>query len=234
MCADHAPPPQDTFTLLARRGRQSLNELKMHLAHTINTDTALRDDRARAQARASAFSALQTDLLILLQHNYVVCYQLVDHAAIEAGVDEKAAQASLPLVYEADIAAAIAGLRYGRAAIASVFTHLNRSKPHALAYAEEHFTALESTIVSVLLQRGRLRCVARTSVSCTLCTLCPRLDQLLAYVSQELTQREGSGHTPQEHGPKAVASALRHLLAQRLVERSPKCNWPSPKPPVCA
>lgn len=68
---------------------------------------------------------------------------------------------------------------------------------------------------------------------CTLCTMCLRLDQLLACVDQELAQREGSGQAPQEHGAKAVAAALRYLLEQRVVERAPKCDYPTPKPPVC-
>lgn len=107
-CAgQHALPSQDTFTLLARRGRQSLNELKQHFVHTVNADTSLRDDRARAQARAKAIAALQTDLLILMQHNYVRCYRLHDHSL----EPEEKQKPNMPLMYEADIGAAITALR---------------------------------------------------------------------------------------------------------------------------
>lgn len=70
------------------------------------------------------------------------------------------------------------------------------------------------------------------SMPSTLCTLGPRMDQLHAYVGQELAPREGSTQEAPKHGIKEVARALRALLVQRLVERAPSCTEPTPKPQV--
>ncbi len=120
---------QDTFEILARRGRQTLQEFNTCVVERLKRTEKHPNIESQNNAIAQELNAVKQHLLILMQHNYVRSYQL-NHPILMQPMSDKGKKAEgsgakrpapevgnpltrKPIIaYEADLFAAITSIRY--------------------------------------------------------------------------------------------------------------------------